>query len=164
MLSIVGGSGATGAVILLASDTLAAYSAALIGLDSSEALGVVLLWFASSVVSATGCMCLGLCYFEFPCGRRLRLYFELACLALFSYSAVIEIAFGFCPVEKSSPNFFGSAGVMNLLGYLICLGALMSEDWPQDSLRCAMRFPPEPVKSERDSDEESKRLVSFHSQ
>jgi hypothetical protein len=84
-------------------------------------------------------------------------------LALFSYSAVIEIAFGFCPAEKSSPNFFGSAGVMNLLGYLVCLGALMSEDWPQDSMRCALRHEAMSSSAELDTtDEESKRLVSFH--
>lgn len=128
--------GVVGALLLASSDFFAAFSASIIGLSNSETLGVVVLWFVSSCVSFTGCICLGLCYLDFPCGPRLRLYFELACLVFFSWSGILEISWGFCPVEKSSPNFFGSAGVLNLIGYLLCLGALFSEYWPPQSMKC----------------------------
>ncbi len=150
--------GACGSVILLASDIFAAYSAAIIGL-SSTSLGVVLLWFSSSIVSAAGCVFLLLCYFSFPCGERLRLYFEMACLALFSLSAMIEIGFGFCPAEKSSPNFFGSAGIMNLLGYVCCVGALMSENWPRQPLKLSCTMPPQTDDSEIDEEGNEKLLA-----
>ncbi len=50
-----------------------------------------------SLVSASGCIFLCLCYFDYRCGGRLRLYFELSCLICFSFSAILEIAYGFCP-------------------------------------------------------------------
>lgn len=72
--------GLFGASLLAMSDSFGAYSAWLIGLGDSEKLGVVVLWFIGSLISASGCVFLGLCYLDFPCGGRLRLYFELACL------------------------------------------------------------------------------------
>ena len=62
-----------------------------------------------------GCIFLALCYIDWPCGRRLGIYFEFLCLLFFTYSAIIETMYGFCPVEDSSPNFFGAAGVTNLV-------------------------------------------------
>ncbi len=102
--------GMIGSCLLLGSDSFAAFSAAEIGLDTASELGVVFLWFVSSCISASGCIFLGLCYWDFPCGPRLRLYFELCCLILFSYSAVLEVAYGFCPAgdgkERWSAKIF----------------------------------------------------------
>ncbi len=75
--------GVLGATVLLLSDALGAYAASLLGLSESEQLGVVVLWFASSCISMAGCVSLALCYFRYPCGPRLKMYFEMMCLVLF---------------------------------------------------------------------------------
>lgn len=147
------GLGLIGGLVLLMSDGFSAYSAILIGLTSSSLVGVVLLWFFSSLVSACGCIFLALCYFEFPCGERLRLYFECACLYFFCVAASIELAYGFCPAEDSSPNFFGSAGAFSIAGYMLCLAAVCVNEWPSERLKCRVHFPRKavlPVSDETD--------------
>ncbi len=37
-------------------------------------------------------------------------------------------------MEAKSPQFFGTAGLLNLIGYSLCLGALASEDWGTEGL------------------------------
>lgn len=39
-----------------------------------------------------------------------------------------------------SPNFFGAAGLLNMIGYSLCLAALSSEDWGLQGLRWRTRF------------------------
>lgn len=157
--------GGFGSLVLVCSDAFALTSSTLIGLDTSENLGVVILWFCSSIISMSGCVCLFLCYFDWPCGSRLRMYFEMSCLFLFFWAALLEISWGFCPVEDTSPNFFGSqglrdflscvshnsTGLMFLFGYSLCLIALASEKWSSKNLKCQCRTKP---------NEESRRLIS----
>lgn len=48
-----------------------------------------------------GCIALALCYFTYPCGDRLGMYFEALCLILFIWAGMLEIAWGFCPFEAN---------------------------------------------------------------